>query len=478
MTEQDSGIGVGIEILSATEAQELANGGQNAGYTFGLLQLLRPHVQELAEAPQTFAEKVQLVETAFSRSHLQLSNAAWAGYIVGGISPWVQLDSDDHAVRESAELLVKQQIQWAAHMGLSAIVFTCPAEGPIVNFARLVNQTLSMVAYTQIVIRVMLDPEVDPWGRWNLIRNLCDHNPKLSLALELKPELPDDALLKKWFAEPLRTVILPGNSFLTNNKGFPVLSKRHQQFTLDLMEHNVEQFVVSLETPESVHEAGGLAAYQQYLQYLHRTRPELNDVDKFATGYHDYLQSPLQPLMDNLVSATYDVFEKDPVKYREYEKAVYQALRDRKPDAGTCVVMVVGAGRGPLVERVLRAADAANRAVRVYAVEKNPNAVVTKEDEWADRVTVVHCDMRYWEAPEKADILVSELLGSLGDNELSPNVLMVHSDDGISIPCNYTAFVAPISSTKLFNEVSAYKDQEHMETPYVVKFRAVHELGG
>lgn len=31
--------------------------------------------------------------------------------------------------------------------------------------------------------------------------------------------------------------------------------------------------------------------------------------------------------------------------------------------------------------------------------------------------------MRDWNAPEKADILVSELLGSIGDNELSPECL-------------------------------------------------------
>ena len=39
------------------------------------------------------------------------------------------------------------------------------------------------------------------------------------------------------------------------------------------------------------------------------------------------------------------------------------------------------------------------------------------------QVTVVSCDMREWDAPEKADILVSELLGSFGDNELSPECL-------------------------------------------------------
>lgn len=31
--------------------------------------------------------------------------------------------------------------------------------------------------------------------------------------------------------------------------------------------------------------------------------------------------------------------------------------------------------------------------------------------------------MREWKAPELADILVSELLGSFGDNELSPECL-------------------------------------------------------
>lgn len=45
------------------------------------------------------------------------------------------------------------------------------------------------------------------------------------------------------------------------------------------------------------------------------------------------------------------------------------------------------------------------------------------DEEWGDRVTIVSCDMRDWDAPEKADILVSELLGSFGDNELSPECL-------------------------------------------------------
>jgi type II protein arginine methyltransferase len=42
---------------------------------------------------------------------------------------------------------------------------------------------------------------------------------------------------------------------------------------------------------------------------------------------------------------------------------------------------------------------------------------------WGDKVTVISSDMRQWDPPNKADILVSELLGSFGDNELSPECL-------------------------------------------------------
>ncbi len=67
--------------------------------------------------------------------------------------------------------------------------------------------------------------------------------------------------------------------------------------------------------------------------------------------------------------------------------------------------------------------------------------------------------MRYWEAPKKADILVSELLGSFGDNELSPECLdgaqRFLREDGISIPAAYTSFLQPVTTSKLWNDVKA-----------------------
>jgi hypothetical protein len=82
--------------------------------------------------------------------------------------------------------------------------------------------------------------------------------------------------------------------------------------------------------------------------------------------------------MDNLESQTYETFERDPVKYALYEEAILKALQDR---AGVpTVLMVVGAGRGPLVKASLRAGKAAGYTssnLMIYAVEKNPNAIVT-----------------------------------------------------------------------------------------------------
>lgn len=56
------------------------------------------------------------------------------------------------------------------------------------------------------------------------------------------------------------------------------------------------------------------------------------------------------------------------------------------------VVMVVGAGRGPLVRKTLAAAQVAQRSVKIYAVEKNPNAVVTlqaqQDENWGSLVSV------------------------------------------------------------------------------------------
>lgn len=49
--------------------------------------------------------------------------------------------------------------------------------------------------------------------------------------------------------------------------------------------------------------------------------------------------------MDNLESQTYEAFEKDPVKYSQYEKAVVKALEEVPADKTT--VLMVNAPANP-----------------------------------------------------------------------------------------------------------------------------------
>ncbi|KAJ3126682.1 Protein arginine N-methyltransferase 5 [Nowakowskiella sp. JEL0407] len=473
---QDAQILVGLELDCGISQSDLSIQIANEGYAFGLLQLTFPNFSSL-DLPLKLNDNV----ASFTPEEVNLLTTATPTQpIHGTIANWLELDSSDPLVRLNSEIWFSKEIQWATHLGLSACFFPWPLSQDASNFSRYLNSAISASHFTDPVLRIPFLEQENSWVKYNQIRTLCDHTPRLLIALQFPEELPDDVddQVQRWFAEPVKYIILPASLFLTNAKGFPVLSKKMQGIINP-------QFIILSHSIKGHHQNGGLSAYAQYIQYLYRQRPESGVIDQFATGYHDYLQAPLQPLMDNLEAATYEVFEQDPVKYRLYQLAVEKALLDRMDEDTTVVIMVVGAGpRGPLVDCCLRAATKANCKVRLYAVEKNPNAVVTlrkkRKDVWGDSVTVVHSDMRAWVAPEKCDILVSELLGSFGDNELSPECLdgaqSLLKETGISIPANYTSFVAPISSHKLYNEVMAYKDLKSMETPYVVKFRSVREL--
>lgn len=99
--------------------------------------------------------------------------------------------------------------------------------------------------------------------------------------------------------------------------------------------------------------------------------------------------------------------------------------------------------------------------------------------------------MREFSPPEKVDILVSELLGSFGDNELSPECLdgaQKHlKADGISIPSKSTSYVNPCMSSKVYNLVRITDKTRHprdkihhysvqSEMTYVVYLKNVYHI--
>ncbi|URE48004.1 PRMT5 arginine-N-methyltransferase [Musa troglodytarum] len=473
-------------------------------------------------------------------SDLILSPSQWSSHVVGKISSWIDLDSDDEKVRLDSEITLKQEIAWASHLSLQACILPPPRRASCGNYAKCVNQILQSTNNMQLWLRVPLQKSepmdddsanansdfsggsmFDSWEWWNSFRLLCEHHSQLCVVLDILSSLPSNNSVGRWFGEPVRAAVIYTNSFLTNARGYPCLSKRHQKLITEFFNHSV-QIVIS---GSLLHDISGesikalpandddshlevipprhaLRPYLDYVAYLYQRMDPLPEQERFELGYRDFLQSPLQPLMDNLEAQTYETFEKDIVKYSQYQRAVCKALIDRVPDENAStkitVLMVVGAGRGPLVRAslqsldvlrikviILQAAEETARKLKVYAVEKNPNAVITlhslvKLEGWEDIVTIISSDMRCWNAPEKADILVSELLGSFGDNELSPECLdgaqRFLKADGISIPSSYTSFIQPVTATKLYNDVKSHKDLAHFETAYVVKLHRVARL--
>ena len=470
------------------------------------------------------AEGAARRDEPWTRSDMVLTSGHWANLVVGKLSPWVvdALDAPHGGVRANASNVFWQEVHWAQHLSLPALLLPAPRDAAhCAHYAHFVNEVAGATgtaAGTALWLRVRVgscgaarapseekegdedeegNNDASSWETWNTVRLMCDSSSRLGVVLELAADLPEsDAELTRWCAEPCRAVVLSTSLFLTNAAGLPVLSRRHQSFLRMLVRTMNPQIVLtgnphhrsSSSSSDGDAKGCGMSAYMASVRHMVAQCAPPTALEQFEEPYFDVLQVPLQPLGDNLESATYEVFEKDPVKYRRYEEATHAALADLKAagHALPVVVMVVGAGRGPLVDRALRAAAAADVPVRVYAVEKNPNALVTlrrknQSPPWHGVVTVVESDMRVWDAPEKADILISELLGSFGDNELSPECLdgaqKFLKPDGISIPYEYTSYATPISTTKLHTEIRAQDDPERkLQMPYVVRLHQFNAL--
>jgi len=413
---------------------------------------------------------------SFHRGELNMSKFEETEGVTAVISPWLELDSTDEGIRVDSEIALRQEVAYASHLGIATILLPPPSSDPacrpyLVDYARAVagclvsrgSEAPAAGLFMKMAIRLPISSpynlaqtmmqngqgvsssgstgSVSPaqlrsdddwaWQTWNVIASVCQYSSRLSVALDLSAPLPMAFALQRWVSEPVTHIWLPSRAFLSNAKGYPVMSKASQALLRSLMSVRspyLTFIIVGSQYPPSHHQRGGQAAYEQYIRHLEKTAQKQTAVEKQARGYADYLQAPLQPLFDNLEGQTYATFEADATKYIMYEEAVYQALLSRTT-RGTVRIWVCGAGRGPLVDRCLNAAKRARKSVTIVALEKNVNAAIGLRErvalEWGeDVVQVLVGDMRKLKPPkQKADIIVSELLGSFGDNELSPECL-------------------------------------------------------
>lgn len=406
-----------------------------------------------------------------------------------------------------------RELSFADHAGLPvAVVPVADAAAPGVAFecgrvlARACAQRGSHAGLPLLCPRVAFDDGPCGWHAWNAVRTLCGRGAAaLGVCVDVGPDAPPAAVQQRWLAEPVHVAVLHTSLFSLNEGGMPKLPAAHQELVARLTAHGVALLLEGPPAPglgaalaaradalargEAVGDADALAwmaalplrAYAAYLRHVGaRLQPALGAEEEALAPWADALQCPLQPLSDHLENAMYEVFERDAPKYEAYERAMRGALRALKgAGAGGAArparVCVAGAGRGPLVRRLLAAAAAEDVALHAWAVEKNPNVVhhlrgAAAAERWGERgVAVVHADARTWAGPGppfeqpgaecRFDLLVSELLGSFGDNELSPECVgdaeALLAPGALCIPSAYTSYLAPLSSAKLWAAAAA-----------------------
>lgn len=96
------------------------------------------------------------------------------------------------------------------------------------------------------------------------MRQLANSEKNLGLALDIGPDLPDEDVLARWLGEPVRCAIIPTNIFLTNKRGYPVLSRPHQAFVKALTLNDCKIFITGACRHENI------VNYRKYIEFLAR----------------------------------------------------------------------------------------------------------------------------------------------------------------------------------------------------------------
>ena len=175
-----------------------------------------------------------------TRSDLVLSSRDWTTRIIGKISPWIHLDSLSQSVRLASEKALVQEVEWAGHLSIPAVLLGTPSID-CVHYANVVNQLALKTQYMQFWVRVPLyypstvstaededivsertsiDPanstvaaeqlsrRLDSWEAWNLLRSMCEYNDNIGVALEITADLLPADVLNRWLGEPIKVCLI------------------------------------------------------------------------------------------------------------------------------------------------------------------------------------------------------------------------------------------------------------------------------
>uniref|UniRef100_A0A183BW51 Protein arginine N-methyltransferase n=1 Tax=Globodera pallida TaxID=36090 RepID=A0A183BW51_GLOPA len=414
----------------------------------------------------------------------QMSTELWTKYIACSLSDWIDPDSPEPWLAQLSNDHFCQEVEYARYLGVQKMLIGLKHFSSR-RLAELIKQHLHFLVLLPTKASDLGTVEMDVWTIWRDFRTLCGNSARLSVGLSLTADLDsefdlhNDLALRRWYAEPLSSISLDYSLFIcgTDNP-LPTLPKAHRELINYLMVNRRQNIVLSSSTVQ-FDDISRLEQAVHSAKQLILSNGNICKNDGPMAGFFDLLQ----PLSDNLDSTVYQTFEQDVTKYVHYQRAIKAALRDLTQQAHEdteLVVFVLGAGRGPLVQAAINARQELESEkkhneqsfltwkMKLVAVEKNRNAILSlkycNEERWSNSVQIVQSDMRSLsslvdsDVLNRPDLIISELLGSFGDNELSPECL-----DGVSpilkpsticIPQSYTNFITPIQSLHLHQSIA------------------------
>lgn len=391
--------------------------------------------------------------------------------------------------------IISQDMEYCNHLSVAGINIALPSAMQSKNYFALTDILMNFIkANPDRKINIEVPFDVNGYKMFSKLSAMTSHSDNIRMSIVIKGDCDVDTnsdLFYMIISHKLSTVILPLSLFITNKNGFPVLSKKHQELIKCLFKYKIELVIrddIQIISNEQC-TLDIIDDYYIYITHLYQEHTSFKDnFECILNYYQDVLQTPLQPLKDNLQSQIYETFEEDQTKYIMYQKAIAKAidvlLNDKKERIN---IGIFGGGRGPLIRAVLAALeekgiqDYEKENIFIFCVEKNINAfntllTISQNEAEFKNVKMIYADMRTFN-PLKYDIkyislCISELLGSFGDNELSPECLMnikqFMSNNGIMIPQEYSSYIEPISCVNTWTNIKTIKDT--YESPYIIHF--------
>lgn len=419
---------------------------------------------------------------------------------IGLLSSWLELESPDLLQRSLAFQVLLNECRYAKYVGIKKLILAPPKD--LINLqdysqivARLLNSNIfrpeqdsSQQNAERMILSISLPlcEDSDPlatWEIWNTVRKLCDYHPSLTISLAISRVKTPNYVLNRWLCEPVSCLLVSSSIFATNKHGYPVLYKFNQNLIRKFQDVNGNSQVTSNDLCILLHGMekyaysvnGGENSYLAYINHLLKKGDQAMLSECINGSNEPYLLSPLKPNSENLTNEIYSNFEKDEIKYDMYERAIERAICDIKhsiTNSSQLVILVAGAGRGAIVDKLYQVIMKHNiiDQVRILALEKNPEACLYLQkrnfEYWDSKVELIKEDMKTWETPSvKIDICISELLGSFGCNELSPECLFeIEKYHGkrntIYIPKSYSSYIAPITCPLIYQKLKDTNEQK------------------